>query len=317
MDYSILQNYDMDPVPRYIYEKDILKIPSDDVSVKRVKTQLLASVPVTKITGLQFDDGSWDTFHTLSSGSKTGITTENAIRRLIILGLGKGDAPVEKAFAYLERYLKKETDYRDGKEKLTDWNEINELFTAAWMLEIDDESLIAGKIADRWAELISQCFSSGSFYFPNYAKAFERIFDVKPGKRVWDIESFHLAAVMKGRLTADTEERFIDYMLTNDKGMYYVSGRDALAKLPQNFQSRETSRFLYAHTVLSRYQSYKKKCAYVVDWLLENRVEDGMWDFGARANDGVFLPYSESWRNPLNRKIDSTLAVLKCLRNME
>ena len=68
--------------------------------------------------------------------------------------------------------------------------------------------------------------------------------------------------------------------------------------------------------ILSRYSSYKTKCSYVTEWLFKNKGQDGFWDFGSKVNDSVFFLFSESWRNPVNRKIDSTLFVQKYLHNI-
>lgn len=307
---NVLNKYELDTIPRYLFQRDILGMNTQD---ERTREDLLSSKLVKKITDQQLEDGSWDRFHTLSSDSVTNISTENALRRLLILGLDKYDEPVRKAFFYMERYLKREIDFRDRKEKLSDWNEITDLFAAAWMLEIDPSSEIAGRVADKWAALIIQSFSGETFNYQQYSKAFMDIFKVKPGKRVWDIESFHIAVILKDRIPLEVEEKYISYILGNDKGLYYISGRKKLTDLPESFMSRETNRFLFAHTLLSRYSSYKSKCFFVEKWLQENQGEDGLWDLGSASRDNVFLPYSESWRKGLNRNVDSTLFIQKYL----
>ena len=178
---------------------------------------------MTKITDQQFEDGSWDKFHTLSSDSKTSLTTENALRRLLFLGLDINDEPVRNAFNYMKRFLERKIDIRDRKEGLSDWTEITELFAATWILEIDRNCRIAGKIADKWAKLITLSFTGESFNFNDYSKAFLDIFKVKAGKRIWDIESFHIVAILTGRLEPQIEEKFIDYIMNNDKGIYYIN----------------------------------------------------------------------------------------------
>lgn len=309
IDTGVLNDYELDCIPEYIFYRDIL---GKTITDKSVKEKILSSELVRKITDQQFQDGSWDCFHTLSSGSSTNLTTENAVRRLLILGLDIDDETIKKAFNYLERYLNKEIDIRDRKEGLSDWTEVTELFAAAWMLEIDSSCEIACSIADRWALLITRCFAGGSFCIDDYYSAFIDIFNTTPGKRAWDIESFHIAAVLKDRLEPEIEERFIDYLLNNENGMYYVS-RGRLADLPKKFMSRETSRFLYAHILLSRYRSYRKKCGFAAEWLMKNRGEDGLWDLGPKVKDNVFFPFSGSWRNVIDRRIDSTLFVQKYL----
>lgn len=309
---NILSQYELDDIPKYIFQRYILQ---ESINDKSLKKNILLSNLVKSITDQQFEDGSWDYFHTLSSDARTKLTTENAIRRLLILGLDINDEPMKKVYNYMDRFLQMEIDIRDRKEGLSDWKEVTELFAAAWMLELDRSSKIAGEVADKWALLISRSFSGDKFDINYYKEAFIDIFNTKPGKRVWNIESFHIVASITGRLEPEIEEKFINYIMNNDKGIYYIA-KGKLVNLPSTFESRETSRFIYAHTLLSSYRSYQKRCGYVVDWLKDNRSEDGLWDMGTKVKDNVFFPYSNSWRKPVNRKIDASIAILKYLQKV-
>jgi hypothetical protein len=61
---------------------------------------------VQQILDLQLEDGSWVHFHTLSQPTKQQpMTTEQALRRLRILGLTKDDEPIARALAYMEHNL--------------------------------------------------------------------------------------------------------------------------------------------------------------------------------------------------------------------
>ena len=54
-----------------------------------------------KIIELQHDDGSWGYFHTLTKPTtKQPLTTEQALRRLEILGYTINDKPIQKAIKY-------------------------------------------------------------------------------------------------------------------------------------------------------------------------------------------------------------------------
>ena len=303
----------MDSVPFCIYKEQIKK---ECISDSTIKEKRLNSKVVKRITDQQLSDGSWDRFHTLSARSTTRITTENAIRRLLVLGLGKKDIPLQKAFSYMEQYLLRQIDYRDHKESFSDWREINELFTATWMLEIDSTSSIAGKVADKWASLITKCFGGPLFNYMNYLAAFQEIFNVKAGKRVWNIESFHIVSIVRNRLDPLIEDRFIRHILNDDRGLYYMPSSGKLASIPSEFMSRSAVSFVWSHHLLSRYPSYSKYSVEVYDWLMANQSDDGLWDFGSNAKDDVFLPYSDSWRKKINRKIDSTILVQRYLQSI-
>ncbi|WP_196156974.1 hypothetical protein [Reinekea sp. G2M2-21] len=310
---SNLVKFKMDPVPFCIFKE---QIQGELIADSAVRNSRLKSKQVAKITGQQLEDGSWDRFHTLSTRSIKKITTENAVKRLLILGLGKDDLPLRRAFSYMEKYLLREIDYRDDKENLSDWREINELFSAAWMLEIDNSSSIANRVADKWAMLITQSFTQQEFNYRDYLAAFKKIFKVDAGKRVWNLECFHVVSIARGRLEPKTENRFIKHILGGDKGLYYLTSCGKLDSIPSEFMSRNAVRFIWSHYFLSRFPSYKKYSEPVCNWLKINRLEDGLWDFGPKSKDDVFLPYSDSWRIHINRKIDSTILVENYLQSV-
>ena len=59
-----------------------------------------------EIISMQQPDGSWGYFHTLSQPTKEQpITTEQALRRLKILGFTKDDTPIMNAIQYMETCL--------------------------------------------------------------------------------------------------------------------------------------------------------------------------------------------------------------------
>ncbi len=54
----------------------------------------------------------------------------------------------------------------------------------------------------------------------------------------------------------------------------------------------------------------------LVKKITNQQFEDGSWDLGSKAKDNVYLPFSDSWRKEINRKIDSTLLILNYLKNI-
>ncbi len=58
-----------------------------------------------EILCLQYDEGMWGYFHTLSEPRKHPVTTEQALRRLQILGYTIDDEPIQKAVEYMNDCL--------------------------------------------------------------------------------------------------------------------------------------------------------------------------------------------------------------------
>jgi hypothetical protein len=76
-----------------------------------------------KIIDLQHIDGSWGFFHTLSNPtSEQPMTTEQALRRLEILGFTSDDKPIKKALKYMHSCLTGKVHFPDRENKFTNWN---------------------------------------------------------------------------------------------------------------------------------------------------------------------------------------------------
>lgn len=54
-----LLKYDLDPVPRYLLMRDVLKLDSKNEELIFAKNMVLQSKSVNDITQLQWEDGSW------------------------------------------------------------------------------------------------------------------------------------------------------------------------------------------------------------------------------------------------------------------
>ena len=72
---------------------------------------------------------------------------------------------------------------------------------------------------------------------------------------------------------------------------------------------KETETVSYAK-LLSRYDLAKEKLTFVMDWINANRNENGQWDFGEKAKDGVYFPLSNRW-DRTTRITDSTYRISK------
>ena len=84
----------LDPVPRLLFLRDVLLLPTGHPDVMEAKAGAMRSKWVTGILALQHEDGSFGYFHSLAGPTKRQpITTEQALRRLLALGLDINDEP--------------------------------------------------------------------------------------------------------------------------------------------------------------------------------------------------------------------------------
>jgi len=57
--------------------------------------------------------------------------------------------------------------------------------------------------------------------------------------------------------------------------------------------------------------------SFVVDWLNENKNENGKWDMSAAVKDGLYFPLSDSWRTAELRELDCTFWIEKIIAALE
>lgn len=103
------------------------------------------------IASLQKPDGSWGFFHSLSSSNGQSITTEQALRRLMILGLGANDQSISKAVCYLERCLSGEITIPDRREKVQDWDVFSSLMLATWLMVFCPDHPAVQAVVRKWS----------------------------------------------------------------------------------------------------------------------------------------------------------------------
>lgn len=312
-----LLQYKLDPVPRYLILRDILKLPKDNNLIIEAKKDVLQTKWVKDIIGLQQSNGSFGYFHSLNYSKGDFITTEQALRRLKILGLDINDLCIQNTISYLERFLKGKEDFPDRKEKLHDWTIFTNLMAAVQIRQFESSNKTALHVANKWKGIIEYAFSDNKYDQKRYEEAYTETFFKKPrGGRLVDFVHFYPVVLLRGILTKETECMILDYIINYPNGIYYIYD-SCINILPESFDSKQTSRYLTAIELLSKYTYGREKLTFVYEWLINNLEEDGLWHMGTSVKDGVVYPLSNSWRNSLNRKIDCTVRIMSLLKTIE
>ena len=310
-----LLKYNLDPVPKYLLMRDVIKLDSKNEELIFAKNMVLKSKWVNDIIQLQWEDGSWGQFHSMSQFSQSPITTEQALRRLLILGLDKNDEVIQKALLYMEKYLIGELELRDRVEKKHDWDILTRLFVTTWILKIDPSNDLAKSIAKDWAKIIIHAFSKDEYNHNYYKEAYYEIHRSPKDKYMWRFDNFYIVSILVGMLPSDIESKFLDYLINSKNGIYYVYDK-CIKDIPCSFCSKNASRYIDVHNLLCSYSSAKIKLNYFIEWLNNNKSKDGFWDMGQSVKDKIQFPLSNSWRKTINRKIDCTVRILKILSKL-
>ena len=267
-----------------------------------------------QIIQLQHDDGSWGFFHTLSNPvSGQLITTEQALRRLEILGFNNDDKPIKKSVKYMSDCLSGKIKIPDREEKTHNWKVFTELMLSAWIRIFTRENEQANYTAEKWRDIISASFINRIYDHLKYTEKFESILKIKlnpKAGRLVDFSHFYLVSLLTNTLDRKTETDIFKYILEHDNGIFYVYNH-RLNTVPEAFQSKQASSYLRAIELLSKYKNEgcKKQLRFAAEWLKKNAIAENTWDMGKQSKDGINLPLSDSWRTDEHRIGDCTYRI--------
>lgn len=268
------------------------------------------SIWAKEIIEFQDNDGLWGTFHTLSAPTaKKKITTEQALRRLMYLGYDINDEPIRKTVDYMSDCLLGKKAMPTRREKSHNWDMFMELMLSTWIRKFTKDCNKANEIAEIWSSVIIDSFKTGEYLYQQYYTAYSKAFGENPyGGRHTNFANFYHVSLLPDFLDSSLEKNIFDYIIKYHKGLYYFTSVP-LIKLPENFESAYTVRYLRAIELMSEYKNSKGNLQYVTDWLIENRLEDGCWDMGSKAKDKIWFPLSDNWKNRELRRKDCTYRI--------
>lgn len=272
-----------------------------------------------KIIELQHEDGTWgNEFHSLAMpNNHNPLTTEQALRRLKILGFSSEDACIRKTLNCMESCLRGERRIDDYWEKTIDWSLFTKLMLSAWIRMFEPENETALIFARQWANILEKAFEGQQYSQAVFQKVYmEEFYKSSKDSREIDFVNFYPINLLPGLLSQDTESCMLDYVIHHPNGIYYIYAKP-ICELPEVFESVDASRYLAAVEILCQYDSAKEKLGFVTQWLEQNRQKDGRWDMGPKVKDNVYFPLSDSWRSPESRKADCTFRINVLLEKLK
>lgn len=272
-----------------------------------------------QIIALQNEDGTWGNgFHSMAVPTdRYPLTTEQALRRLKILGYTIEDAPVRKAVDCMCSCLRGERKIDDYWEKTIDWELYTQLMLSAWVKIFEPENDLALAFAGKWARIMEATFESGEADLKAYQEAYISEFrSTAKAPRELDFVTFYVISLLQGMLTENTEHGMLDYVIGHPKGIYYIYEKP-LNRPPENFNSRQASCYLGAIEILAGYKTAREKLGFVVDWLEQHKDGNGQWDMGPKVKDNIYFPLSDSWKRGEYRKGDCTQRIHALLERLK
>ena len=150
----------------------------------------------------------------------------------------------------------------------------------------------------------------------DYVNVYHQIFGMKPrGDRLIDFVQFYGVTMIAELLDRETEDRVMQYILDKPDGIYYIYDK-CLRVLPEQFASKQTSRYLGAVELLAEFSYGREQLNFVVDWLNANRNENGGWDMGSTSKVFPYFPLSDNWRRQVIREADCTKRISKLIEKI-
>jgi hypothetical protein len=269
-----------------------------------------------KILDLQHQDGSWGYFHTLSNPtSKQPMTTEQALRRLEILGYTINDKPIQKTIKYLKNCLTGKDTIPDRPEIQTDWEKFKELMISTWIKRFIPDDKRSNALSGKWAEIVTGSFIDDEFSQSNFDLLFYKVLCYDKTKKAIRFMTFYPISLVAGNVSKDVEPLFFKHILNYDKGITYFHYAKPLIILPKHFESKEASAYIMEIELLTGYKNIecKKQLLFVREWIQNNKTNDNEWDMGKESKDGIYFPLSDSWRLNEDRIKDCTYRINQLL----
>lgn len=257
------------------------------------------------ILAAQHEDGTWGAgFHSMAQPTRAPLTTEQALRRLHALGFSGQDEPIRRIVDTMAACLRGERKIDAYWERGIDWAIYEPLMLTAWIRRFDPENPDALALARRWAKVAEAGLSTGKYDESAWNDAYEAEFLRKERHpQPIGFTALYHGMLLPGMLSPNAESAMVRHVL--EHGMYYVYARP-LIHPPAAFASKETSYWLAALEILAEYSCAREALSFAAAHLYLNIGTDGQWDLGAKANDKVYFPLSDSWRTEAARRADCT-----------
>ena len=304
-----------DPVVRFRLLRDVLKLPSNSEMLINARREMLQSQWVLELRNEQREDGSWGRFHSAMKSKGKIVTTEAAVERGVALGVESSDPVFRVAVNYLSRLLEGSIKFPDPAERNSRWATGTQLFVASTLARINPTLPILDKAWNLWAAIAKRTFASGKYDSEAEIRAHQELTGASVKDSYLVLSSRYQLSLLGSRATKlprNLENAIVDWVWHKEKGISYLE--IPLATLPARFTAGMLDRFFTSLEIISLFPSWRRHAGNIVEWLWAQRNDEGLWDFGPRANMSVYFPLSESWRKEKYRQHDWSTRVLALLR---
>lgn len=308
---------DAEPAPavRVRILADILNTPPDNPDLIQAQTDLSNSDSVLQLAREQHRDGGWGRFHSVDSKSKgDSMTTEDAVDRMLALGLAQNHPIYEKTTAYLADLLNNKLEFPDPPDSNPRWSFGIKLFSAAALARLDPNHPALEKESRLWADITDKTFYLGMYNPRAEKESHSELTGLENDLGYLAMPNKYLLGLLaacQSSLQPDVEPALVKWVWFREEGIGFFG--QALHRHPALNKPSALESWFQSQELLSLFPSWVDEAGEIVRWLLEQREPNRLWDFGPRDKKAHTFPLSENWQNRSNRKIDWTVRTLTLL----
>ena len=280
----------------------------------KLHEEFLRSDIVEELYNEQEEDGGWGKLRSKDYSVKAKFpTSEVAIKRCLYIGLTYDDRDLLfMANEYLESILQ-----GTGREKFQFKNERAMPWVTAEVCEyiemIKPNNPLCDSTIDKWRYIAERAFEDEEYSYERDCAAQHEIFLTREARLV----PMQIGLLLKRRdeLPGNLEAAMLHYYgeMAYHNGYFW---HECPEKLPDEFIGKKTRRWFHSFNFINQFRGSAEYLSRAVEWLLENRNVDGLWDYGPQVKDpwGYFGYFSTNRSYKHNRVVDCTMEILSFMR---
>jgi hypothetical protein len=303
-----------DPVPQYIFQKEILKAPVTSPDFLNAYDAMRQSKWYSELADEQWEDGSWGRFHTQDSKAPVKqkyVTTEDALKRARQLSLSKDDPMIARCIKLMERYVRGEETWSDKIEMHHDGGRSHlhsrSYLTAAWINLFDPENPVVKPKRDVLVNTLKVALSKS--YFDEEAWMEENRNYRGPCLSGWN--AYPLMLLQNSDCIDDTLQRqYLSYIWNRKEGIYYLADFPLSERV--YLEDKRFYKWIYTLEHLTGFSLFPE---FMKDEALSHLLNETY----RLINEDVIIPssynlrYSDSWRDKNKRKTDLVLRLARII----